>query len=149
MGAFLSTRDITLTVTVDEIARLCGLLESKQNIFRATGSTHAAGIFGLTGNLLASSEDVGRHNALDKAIGLLVAERRLSDARIVVLTSRLSYEMVQKIMRLNAEILIGVSSATSLAIALAEAANITLIGWSRNKEGIIYTCPERILLNST
>jgi FdhD protein len=65
----------------------------------------------------------------------------------VVLTSRLSYEMVQKVTRLNAEIIIGISPPTSLAVELARSINITLIEFSRDKKGYIFTCPERVILD--
>jgi FdhD protein len=147
MCAFVPKKEMALTIEIAKIVQFHQIMENRQDIFRGTGGTHAAAIFSRSGDFLAFSEDVGRHNALDKAIGLLVAERRLKDAGIVVLTSRLSYEMVQKVSRINAEILIGVSSATSLAIGLAEALNLTLVGFSRKDKGVIYTCPERILLD--
>lgn len=147
MSASLTRKDVTLAIEVEKIVHFHEILESRQDIFHVTGNTHAAGIFDSSGDLLAFSEDTGRHNALDKAIGLLVAERKLNEARVVVLTSRLSYEIVQKVTRFNVEILIGISTATSLAISLAQAVNLTLIGFSRKETGTIYTCPERILLS--
>lgn len=147
MCAFVPKKETTFVMEAEKIASFHRVLEEKQSIFPVTGGTHAAGIFGPSGDLLAFAEDVGRHNALDKAVGFLVAERKLEDARTVVLTSRLSYELVQKVMRIKAEILIGVSSATSLAVGLAEALNLTLIGFSRKGKGVVYTCPERIRLN--
>jgi FdhD protein len=140
-------KDITLTIEDSRIAFLSKVLESKQEIFPITGGAHAAGIFDGLGNLLAFSEDVGRHNALDKAIGLLVLERKHKEPCVVVLTSRLSYEMVQKVTRLNAEIVIGTSSPTSLAVELARSVNMTLIEFSRDEKGYIFTCPERVILD--
>lgn len=69
---------MALTIDIEKIIFFHEILESTQDVFRVTGCTHAAGIFGPSGNLLAFSEDVGRHTALDKAIGSLVAERRLA-----------------------------------------------------------------------
>jgi FdhD protein len=109
-----------------------------------TRGTHAAGIFDGLGNLLSFSEDVGRHNALDKAIGKILFERKIHEAAIVQLSSRLSYEMVMKSVRLGAEILTGVSSATSLAIELANSMGITLVGSLRDNRGNVFSYPERL-----
>jgi FdhD protein len=147
MCAAIPRKDITLTIEGSKIAYLSEILKSRQDIFPVTGGAHAAGIFDGSGNLLAFSEDVGRHNALDKAIGLLVLGRKHKEPCIVVLTSRLSYEMVQKVTRLNAEIIVGISSPTSLAVELARSVNITLIEFSRDEKGYIFTCPERVILD--
>jgi FdhD protein len=124
-------------------------MQEKQVVFPVTGGTHAAGIFSAEGELLSFSEDVGRHNALDKAIGKLLFSRSVDKAAVVVLTSRLSFEMVQKAARLGAEIICGVSSPTSLAIELAKTVNLTLIGFLRGNRGNIYTCPGRITTGSS
>jgi FdhD protein len=121
------------------------IMVEKQEARRSTGATHAASIFDARGNFLSFSEDVGRHNALDKAIGKILFEGKIDEARIVHLSSRLSYEMVMKAGRLRAEILTGVSAATSLAIQVAEALGITLIGSLRDRRGNIFTHPRRIL----
>ena len=117
-----------------------------QQLFHATGGTHAAAIFDGNGELLAFSEDVGRHNALDKAIGKVLFARKVKDAVISVLSSRLSYEMVQKAARLGIEVLAGASAPTKLAIDLAQRVNLTLIGFLRKDRCNIYTCPERMAL---
>jgi FdhD protein len=147
MCVAIPRKDFTLTMESSKIAYLSETLKNRQEIFRVTGGAHAAGIFDGSGNLLAFSEDVGRHNALDKAIGLLVLGRKHNEPCIVVLTSRLSYEMVQKATHLNAEIVIGISSPTSLAVELARSVNITLIEFSRDEKGYIFTCPERVMLD--
>jgi FdhD protein len=88
---------------------------------------------------------VGRHNALDKVIGKILFARKRGEAVIALLTSRLSYEMVQKTARLGIEILAGASAPTSLGIQLAEAVNLTLVGFLRANRGNIYSCTERIV----
>lgn len=143
-AALLPKRRVEFSMGIDKIVLLHEMLDGRQNMFRATGNTHAACIFDSSGEILSFSEDTGRHNALDKAIGLLVAEQKIDDARVVILTSRLSYGMVRKVARLNVEILMGISAATSLAIDLARAVSLTLIGFSRRDNGTIYTCPERV-----
>jgi FdhD protein len=134
----------TIIVRPSQAAALLDTVVRGQEIFRATGGTHAAGLFNEDQDLLALSEDVGRHNALDKTIGKLLLSRKRKEARIGILTSRLSYEMVQKAARLGLEILAGASSATSLAIELARSVDMTLIGFLRKGRGNIYTCPERV-----
>ncbi len=133
-----------IKIDASSVAVMQKALQENQIVFPVTGGTHAAGIFSAEGELLSFSEDVGRHNALDKAIGKLLFHRNIRKAAIVVLTSRLSFEMVQKAARLGAEIICGVSSPTSLAIELAKTVNLTLIGFMRGSRGNIYTCPDRI-----
>jgi FdhD protein len=142
----LRKRERTITINAGQMEELHKTVENNQEIFRATGSTHAAAIFNGNGRLLAFSEDVGRHNALDKAIGNLLFARKVQEAAIVVLTSRLSYEMVQKAGRLGVEILMGVSSATSLAVELAKTIDLTLLRFSGKERFKIYSVPERIII---
>lgn len=141
---------IAKTVSIDftSLRRLQDVVRESQKIFHATGGTHAAGIFNAAGELLAFSEDVGRHNALDKAIGKVLFSGKKKDARIAVLSSRLSYEMVQKAARLGVEVLAGASAPTKLAIDLAQGVNLTLIGFLRKDRCNIYTCPERVALEN-
>jgi len=136
--------DKTIAITFPQLAKLQDMLMEGQQIFQNTGGTHAAGIFNKDGTLLGLSEDIGRHNALDKAIGKILLARKAAEAKIVILSSRLSYEMVTKAARLSIEVLAGISSATSLAIDLAQSVEMTLIGFHRGQRGNIYTCSERI-----
>lgn len=135
-----------ITVKASRIADLQEAVFNGQEVFHGTGGTHAAGIFTKDGELLALAEDVGRHNALDKAIGKVLFARREQEAAMIALTSRLSYEMVQKAARLGVEVLAGASCATSLAIELAGSVEMTLIGFARGSQGNVYTCPERVIL---
>jgi FdhD protein len=120
-------------------------LQEHQKLFNETGGTHAAGIFDRQLTLLAFAEDIGRHNAFDKAMGSVILERKTSDVAAIMATSRLSYEMVQKAARGNIEILAGISGATTLGIQLAKSINMTLIGFARNGSGYIYSGPSRII----
>jgi FdhD protein len=138
----------SITMDLADISHMQKTMQENQVVFPVTGGTHGAGIFNSKGKLLSFSEDVGRHNALDKAIGELLYSRRIKEAAVVVLTSRLSFEMVQKVARLGAEIVCGVSSPTSLAIEFAKTMNLTLIGFLRGIRGNIYACPERIITAS-
>ncbi len=116
-----------------------------QPAFERTGGLHAAGLFDAAGELLFSREDVGRHNALDKVIGhaLLGGMTPLAD-RIVCVSGRLSFELVQKAAVAGAPILVGVSAPSSLAVSLAGERGITLCGFARGASVNVYTCPERI-----
>jgi FdhD protein len=128
-----------------DLVRCQELTYGMQTIFKATGGAHAAALFNGQGNLLSFAEDVGRHNALDKAIGKALFSKTAGKACLGILTSRLSYEMVLKGGKLGLEILAGTSAATSLAVELASRINMTLIGFLRNGSGSVYTAPERIL----
>lgn len=134
----------TITVAFRDLFRMQDIMVRHQAARSSTGATHAASIFDARGNFLSSSEDVGRHNGLDKAIGKLLLDGRLREVKIVHLSSRLSYEMVMKAARVRAEILTGVSAATSLAIKVADALGITLIGSLREPGGNVFTHPQRI-----
>ena len=128
-----------------DIIRFKQSFETRQTIFQLTGSTHSASLFGLRRNLLAFAEDIGRHNAFDKVIGALVNEGKTREAFVAIVSSRLSFEMVQKAGVLGLEILAGLSAPTSMAVEMADRLNITLIGFLRENSMSIYTHQERIL----
>ncbi len=141
----LKKRQRTLSLELSRILEMQKTIESQQIVFSTTGCTHMAGLFDGSGNLLAFAEDVGRHNALDKVIGQVLFTGKDREAKIVILSSRLSYEMIQKSARLNVEIVAGSSAPTSLAADLARQLGITLIGFLRQQKGAtVYTFPERI-----
>ncbi len=126
------------------IARLPALLE--QPTFERTGGLHAAGLFEPDGRLICSREDVGRHNALDKVIGhaLLGGSLPLAE-RILCVSGRLSFELVQKAAVAGAPILVGVSAPSSLAISLAQDRGMTLCGFARRERVNVYTHAERVV----
>jgi FdhD protein len=119
--------------------------ELRQPTFEITGGLHATGLFDSTGRLLCVREDVGRHNAMDKVIGraLLDGLVPLSE-RILCVTGRLSFELVQKAAVAGAPILVGVSAPSSLAVALAEERGLTLCGFARGNAVNVYTHPGRV-----
>jgi FdhD protein len=116
-----------------------------QPVFEHTGGLHATGLFDADGTLLYSREDVGRHNAMDKVIG-----RALQDGlvplgeRILCVSGRLSFELVQKAAVAGAPVLVGVSAPSSLAISVAHDRGITLCGFARGTSVNVYTHPQRI-----
>lgn len=136
-----------LEVEADLLFEVTDKLRARQEVFAVTGTAHAAAVFDGQGVISAVAEDIGRHNALDKAIGkCLLAELPLH-RRGVALSSRVSLEMVTKAVRAGIELIVAVSGASSLAIEAARQWNITLCGFVRNGCANIYTYPERIRLN--
>ena len=125
---------------------LIGLPERlEQPTFELTGGVHATGLFDVAGALLIAREDVGRHNAMDKVVGraLLGGLVPLAD-RILCVSGRLSFELVQKAAVAGAPILIGVGAPSSLAIELADDRGLTLCGFARRGTVNVYTHPQRI-----
>jgi FdhD protein len=117
----------------------------EQPTFEHTGGLHATGLFTADGELLHTREDVGRHNAMDKVIGraLLDGQPPLGD-RILCVSGRLSFELVQKAAVAGAPILVGVGAPSSLAISLADERGLTLCGFARGGRVNVYTHPERV-----
>jgi len=127
------------------ITSLPDKLRESQNLFESTGGLHAAGLFDLQGNLLAVREDVGRHNALDKLIGWgLLNDQLPFHDRIVMVSGRASYELLQKSYVAGVPIFCAVSAPSSLAVDVAQRFGMTLIGFLRGKRFNIYTGVERI-----
>jgi FdhD protein len=127
-------------------ARLAALPERlRQPEFERTGGLHATGLFDAGGDLLAVREDVGRHNAMDKVVGraLLDGSLPLHD-RILCVSGRLSFELVQKAAVAGAPILVGVGAPTSLAISLADDRGMTLCGFAREGRVNVYAGEERV-----
>ena len=123
-------------------------LRPMQTTFALTGSSHAAALFDRDGTVLAFAEDIGRHNALDKAIGKCLLTRRATRGCGVVLSGRVSLEMIAKAARAAIELVVAVSGVSSYAIAAAQRWNITLCGFVRNGRINIYTDPTRIRLEN-
>ncbi len=143
----LPVRESSFAAPPSQLAGMLQLVEQQQRVFLETGGTHGAGIFDRKGNLMAFSEDVGRHNALDKCLGELILQRTIGHEMVVALTSRVSFEMAQKTGRSKAQVLLGISAATSLAVELARRINLTLLGFVRDRRGVVYCGPERVVLD--
>jgi FdhD protein len=131
-----------------EPAVLCALpdrLRAGQQVFEHTGGLHAAGLFDVSGTLLALREDVGRHNAVDKLVGRALMSGALPLAGQVLLVSgRLSFEIVLKALAAGIPLVAAVSAPSSLAVDLAQASNITLVGFLRGSSFNVYTYPWRV-----
>jgi FdhD protein len=127
-----------LQVPASVIETLPSLLRAQQKTFDSTGGIHAAGICDANGEMLVVREDIGRHNAVDKAIGALLRERRAMDQCALVVSGRTSFEIVQKCVVAQIPMLVAVGAASSLAIELAREFGLTLIGFAREGRFNVY-----------
>ena len=135
--------DRTLTFNICQFDNCLQQLYEAQELGKQTGSTHAAAFFSVEGKLLAIREDVGRHVALDKLLGWHAKADK--PRGFIVVTSRASYEMVQKTVSCGIEMLVAISAATDLAVQMAEQYNLTLVGFAREGRATIYSGKERLL----
>ena len=123
------------------------MLRQNQSEFAKTGGIHASGLFTEKGNIVAVREDVGRHNALDKLIGLVLKEDLLdNNSQFLTCSGRLNFDLVQKALMANIGVLVGVGAPTSLAVDLAKKFNMTLVGFVKDKSFNIYSNNERIII---
>jgi FdhD protein len=126
------------------IVRATRELASRQPLNDATGAAHAAGWARADGSLVHVREDVGRHNALDKLVGALVRAGERAEEGFVVMTSRGSFELVQKAAILGVPLLATVSAPTALAVRVAEGVGLTLVGFAREERLTVYAHEERV-----
>jgi len=131
-------------VTSEVITSLPEALRAQQKTFDETGGIHAAGIFSIDGTLLRLREDVGRHNAVDKVIGSFFREGVALDRNILVVSSRTSFEIVQKAIVARVPILAAVGAPSSLAVELAREFDLTLLGFVRDGRFNVYAGTERV-----
>ena len=135
----------TATVAPALFPRLAAALAAAQPTFRSTGRLHAAAPFDLEGRLLVLREDVGRHNAVDKVVGHMVriGNFPLADC-ILVVSGRASFEIMQKARRARIPIVAAVSAPSSMAVQMARAADITLVGFLRGGGFTVYAGAHRV-----
>jgi FdhD protein len=130
--------DLSLLLSLPERMR------SAQSKFGDTGGIHAAALFDFSGDLIAVAEDVGRHNAIDKLVGeLLMAGRLPLKEHIILLSGRASFELTQKALRTGVAMLAAIGAPSSLAVNLALASGLTLVGFLREKHCNVYSGPQR------
>ena len=126
------------------IVALPDLLRARQSLFDSTGGLHAAGLFDGLGQLSVVREDVGRHNAVDKIVGAVALGAPLPPEPILLVSGRLSFELVQKAAVARIPVICAVSAPSSLAVTAADALGMTTIGFLRGDAFNVYTHPERI-----
>jgi len=136
--------DQTLHVSSDLLLEIAREMRTRQEIFTKTGGTHAAALF-KNNEIAAFAEDIGRHCAMDKAIGKCLQSGDSPKGCAAMLSGRVSFELVAKAARAGIEMIAAVSSPSSLAIEVAEACGITLCGFVREDRLSVYTHPERIM----
>lgn len=129
---------------IELLMELTGRMAEAQDLFKATGATHAAALFDLDGNMLAMGEDVGRHNAVDKAVGAAWLAGKLSKAAAAALSGRISLEMALKMARAGVPIVISVSAATGQAVRKAAEIGLCVMGFSRGQRINLYSNPQRV-----
>ena len=127
------------TYTAGQIQQACADLRPAQTLSEATRAVHGAGFWQPGDGLLAVREDVGRHNALDKLSGFMARKDHRADSGVLLLTSRISIELVQKAARMGAPVLAAVSAPTALAVRAADTCGMTLVGVARDDGFEVFT----------
>lgn len=134
------------TLELALLLKLPERMRAAQSKFSGTGGIHASALFDYSGKLLAVAEDVGRHNAFDKLVGeSLLADRLPLEDHLILLSGRASFELVQKALRAGVSVLAAIGAPSSLAVNLAVASGLTLVGFLKEKHCNIYSRPERLL----
>lgn len=134
------------TINPRLISEVFEKMSRSQASFQQTGGTHAAAAFTLDGELMSLREDIGRHNAVDKVIGALLLNKQLDKARILTVSGRISYEIVNKALMAGIPFLASVSAPSSMAVENAKAAGMTLLAFCRTDKCTVYSHPERVVL---
>ena len=139
----------TGSVPLSLLLRLPNRMRAAQSKFGDTGGVHASALFDFSGTLLNLAEDVGRHNAFDKLVGMSLMSNEIPlTNRIVVLSGRASFELVQKAIRAGVSVLAAIGAPSSLAVNLAVTSGLTLVGFLREAHCNVYSYPERLTLDS-
>lgn len=136
-----------LTIEAGDLMNLVQEMVRAQPIYAATGGTHAALLAGAGGEVIAVGEDVGRHNALDKALGAGLAKGADLSRCLAFLSGRISYEMALKAARAGLQLLGSVSAPTALGVRLLQSFGVTLAAFTRPPRFTVFAHPERVLLN--
>ncbi|WP_196891414.1 formate dehydrogenase accessory sulfurtransferase FdhD [Aureivirga marina] len=140
-GASLNVKQ---TLNASKIQEMFAKMGEKQTLFKNTGGSHAASIFDKDKELITIREDIGRHNAVDKAIGSLIENQNLKEANYLLVSGRVSYEIISKAFIAKIPVIIAVSACSSLAVDYAKEFGICLIGFTRDEKLTIYATPNHI-----
>ncbi len=127
---------------IETIQKMFSDLQQQQKLFKLSGGSHAAGIFNSKYKLLSIKEDIGRHNAVDKCIGDLLLQNKLKEGKILLVSGRVSYEIVSKAFIAKIPLIVAVSACSSLAVDFAKEFGICLIGFTRDNKMTIYANPD-------
>ena len=134
-----------LVISVERLNRLTAAMHDAQSTFEKTGGLHAAGLFDADGRLIVLREDIGRHNAVDKVIGHMVLARSVPlDRHVLMVSGRVSFEIMQKALTARIPVIAAVSAPSSMAVQMALAADMTLIGFMRNGGFNLYAGAHRV-----
>lgn len=131
-------------ISLATIKTMYTVMKSKQLLFETTGGSHATAAFDAQGNMLSLKEDIGRHNALDKVVGELLNADKLEAAACVLVSGRISYEIVSKAFIAKIPTIVAVSACSSLAVDYAKEFGICVIGFNRGDKATIYANPNYI-----
>ncbi|MEZ6023355.1 MAG: formate dehydrogenase accessory sulfurtransferase FdhD [Hyphomonadaceae bacterium] len=140
----VSAVDSDFAISAAEIVQAMSMLPDKQTLNQQTRAVHAAAFYTADEGIVALREDVGRHNALDKLIGALARQGRDAAGGVILMTSRVSIELIQKAAFARAPVLAAISAPTALALRTAEAAAIAVCGVVRDNGLEVFTRPDRI-----
>ena len=135
-----------LTIKAQTILDAINQMNSLAKGFKETGGLHDSGIFKADGTMVAFSEDVGRHNTVDKVIGAASLGKVDFSECFMIITGRVPGDMIYKAAKVGLPIVASVAAVLNSGVSSAEKANIALVGFVRGKRMNVYTCPERILL---
>jgi FdhD protein len=137
-----------MVISVDRLNRLGAVMHDGQSTFEKTGGLHAAGLFDADGRMIVLREDIGRHNAVDKVIGHRVLARSMPlDRHVLMVSGRVSFEIMQKALTARIPVIAAVSAPSSMAVQMALAADMTLIGFARNGGFNLYAGAHRVAPN--
>ncbi|MEN8818175.1 MAG: formate dehydrogenase accessory sulfurtransferase FdhD, partial [Polaribacter sp.] len=135
------TIDLKNAMAASNIQKMFALMQAHQKTFKKSGGSHAAALFNANNTLLSIQEDIGRHNAVDKVIGELLLKKQLKEATFMLVSGRVSYEIVSKAFIAKIPIIVAVSACSSLAVDFSKEFGICLIGFTRDEKMTIYANP--------
>ena len=141
LAVFGDSINLKNAMTATNIQKMFSTMQSHQKTFKISGGSHAAALFNANNTLLSIQEDIGRHNAVDKVIGELLLKKQLNEATFMLVSGRVSYEIVSKAFIAKIPIIVAVSACSSLAVDFSKEFGICLIGFTRAKKMTIYANP--------